>query len=165
MELIRPLQKWGTSRAAQSRYRHHRRAAVDEIYRRDETREEISNRLVWTISLDKRYEAILYSMITYILENETIFYSCDAREALELARLHWPQGFADMDLAESRSMLSELEGLGVLQRTTGYEARWQIASRQVVRLLGGVAAARDRLAEIGKSPAPAAPEPLISPGA
>jgi hypothetical protein len=135
---------------------------VDLVYGQTATREEIKNRFSWTVVLDPLYKALVYSLLYLAGDpNESINRAFTPREALEITR-GWCSGLmAEVTLKETASMLSELEGLGILQRVVSKdeEERWRVRNSQIIALMGGRTAIGDCLLEIGDQPRPAYPRP------
>lgn len=133
---------------------------VEQVFNRDETREELRKRFRATVDLDPQYRVLVFSQLQQQLEsNGTITRPFSARDALENARFWWPEGFADLDVPRTGQMLDEMVGLGVLQKQVGEELRWYVRNRQVVRLLGGADAIEAELERFLDAPPSLDPDP------
>lgn len=109
------------------------REDLREVERNPELTEDIRDRFDWTLDLDDRYKVLVYALV--LSGNPT-----DARSESEFRKLGaywWGAEFAAMDLASIRSLLEEMEGLGVLVRTdTDGSRTYQLRSPNLLRLLG-----------------------------
>jgi len=126
---------------------------VEAVYRRPEVRQFMRERFEWTVALNARYEALVYSMIYEQLDNED-GYRRDfaASEILDIVLNYWREGFVDVSLNEMKSLLVELEGLGVLIRKDN--GRYRLRNGNVVRALGSAREIQNRLQEFESKPAP-----------
>lgn len=95
--------------------------------------DDIRHRFDWTLDLDDRYKCLTYALV--LSGNPTLARSED--EFRRLGAYWWAPEFASMDLASIRSLLEEMEGLGVLVRTdSGGDRTYQLRSPNLLRLLG-----------------------------
>ncbi len=128
-------------------------AEVDEVYRKKEVRDRIGERFEWTLALDARYQALVFSMIVHQAQAGSAFGNTFAVSSLlDEARYWWPAGFVDMQTDQLRGLLDEMVGLGVLVRTS--QNAYRLRSPNVVRLLGAVDDIAARLIELGRRDPP-----------
>lgn len=126
-----------------------READVEEVYRRQETRHLIRERFEWTLALDPRYQAVVWSLIVQQEGGRDGFSQSFSTSALlSLVRGFWAQGFEGVESDQMRGLLEEMVGLGVLVRNAHGEYR--LRSPNVVRLLGSITDIYDRLDELAK---------------
>lgn len=134
------------------------RKDVEDVYRDGQVREAIRERFDWTLALDPRYQVITWTIISDQKEKEeggNIFRASYPRsELLELVSELWPQGFKNTSVSHMRSLLVELEGLGVLAQDSNQ--RYRLRSPNLVRLMGTVSDIETRLLEASEE------EPRIS---
>jgi hypothetical protein len=125
---------------------------VDGVYLA--VRDQIRERLEWTLALDPRYQAIAWSLILEQIESEEGFTEAyTPRSALELVRGFWPKGFEAVSELESRSLLEEMSGLGVLVKDI--DSRYRLKSPNLVNLIGDKDEILGRLASLSdQEPAP-----------
>ncbi len=108
---------------------------VEAVYRLPQVRDGIRDRFAWTLALDPRYEAIVWTMILDQNGNRDGYAQSYApAELLQLAREWWPKGFARVDSDQIRGLLEEMTGLGVLVRYT--HGHYRLRSPNLVRLVG-----------------------------
>ena len=125
---------------------------VESVYRDSNVREDIRKRFNWTLNLDRRYQAIAWSMIVESDQTDSFSSVFSTGQILSLVRDWWPQGFGDEDAFNNlQSLLEELCGLGVLYRDLmGF---YRLRSPNLVRLMGTAGDIGDRLLELnGKEP-------------
>lgn len=118
---------------------------VDDVYAKREVRDLIAQRFRWTINLDNRYRVIALVTALRSLDSRPgeRFRSSELHEECEY---YWPAGFARSILsrAEFFRYLSEMEGLGVLQRQ-GEE--FGLRSPSILGLLGARETIEDELVD------------------
>jgi hypothetical protein len=132
-----------------------REVDVEDVYRKQETRQLIRERFEWTLALDARYQAIVWSLIVYQEDGRDGFSrSFSTSYILSLVRGFWSQGFEEVESDQMRGLLEEMVGLGVLVRNAQDEYR--LRSPNVVRLLGSIRDIWVRLGELANKPAPVA---------
>lgn len=113
------------------------RSDVEAVYRDRKVREDIKNRFVWTLQLDRRYEAIAYSMIFDQWEEQNGFDHLYTQSELYIhARDNWPQAFDEVLSDEFAGYLEEMRGLGVLSEYEQDGKRYRLSSPNLVHLLG-----------------------------
>lgn len=126
-----------------------READVEEVYRKQETRQLIRERFEWTLALDTRYQAVVWSLIVHQAdERDGYSRSFSTGDILSRVRFFWRQGFEGMESDQMRGLLDEMVGLGVLVRNA--EGEYRLRSPNVVRLLGSVNDIWNKLAELEK---------------
>ncbi len=124
---------------------------VKEMYRSGGLREFIRDRFQLTLDLDQRYEVIAY-LIAWMCTGEDgllvegIAFAKIQSEAVEV----WPEGFDGLTAGHFRSLLDEMEGLGVLKRT-GRE-HWSLRNPNVLLLMGTQDQIEERLLRERKPP-------------
>lgn len=122
---------------------------IEDLARQPSVRQFISERFVWTVGLDPRYEGLVYSMILEQSGDRDGFRrQFTAREALELARSWWPKGFDRMMPEEAASLLRELVGLGVLVQLDS--GSFRLRNANVVRMLGSQTEILERMAQLAE---------------
>jgi hypothetical protein len=113
------------------------RGDVEAIYRNIEVRKRIAERFDWTLALDRRYQAIAWSVILDQQGKRDGFsQTYTPLELLNLARQWWPQGFEGTDIDQLRGLLDEMCGLGVLVRDS--QGHYRLRSPNLVRLIEDV---------------------------
>jgi hypothetical protein len=126
-------------------------SAVRAVYSL-ETQRDFRDRFNWTLRLDERYNAIIWSVIDDQLartSRRTAVYS--PAELLDLVRVYWPAAFSEMLNETFRGLLDELCGLGILLRVPdGYRLR----SPNVMHLMGDREEINAKLNELEHRPAP-----------
>ena len=123
---------------------------IEDLARQPSVRQFISERFVWTVGLDPRYEGLVYSMILEQSGDRDGFRRhFTVREALELARSWWPKGFDRMTTEEAASLLRELVGLGVLVKLDS--GTFRLRNANVVRMLGSQTEILERMAQLAES--------------
>jgi hypothetical protein len=128
-------------------------ADVEAVYRKAEVRGFMRERFEWTLRLDERYTAMVYAMVAAQFEDMDGYRrEFTTGEALEIAKSHWPAGFAYRQLDEAKSLLDELVGLGVLVRRDN--GKYRLRNGNVARLLGAQDEIRDKLEQLATKPAP-----------
>lgn len=104
-----------------------------EVERTPSLIEDIRDRFDWTLDLDDRYKLLIYALVL----SENPIEPRTASEFQKLGAYWWGAEFAAMDLASTRSLLEEMEGLGVLVRIDVDGSRtYQLRSPNLLRLLG-----------------------------
>jgi hypothetical protein len=125
---------------------------VRAVYARAETQRDFRDRFNWTLRLDERYSAIIWSVIDDQYEragSRAAVYS--PAELLERVRVCWPAAFGEMLHERFRGLLDELCGLGILLRVAdGYRLR----SPNVMQLIGDREEIVAKLNELEHRPAP-----------
>lgn len=111
---------------------------VEAVYRKTEVRARICERFDWTLALDRRYQAIAWTMIHDQSTSASNGYSQTyaSGEILTLVREWWPQGFEKIESDQLRGLLDEMCGLGVLVRNN--EGHYRLRSPNLVRLMEDV---------------------------
>ena len=143
-----------------------RQADVEAVYRDRLVQDSIRDRLDWTLSLDKRYQAIAWSLVVDQMQTrEGYARTYSAPEILSLVSREWPAGFAAIGSDQLRGWLDEMCGLGILVR--GVDRRYRLRSPNLVRLMGREDDILQRLVELGETQPPAVFEadshhPLLS---
>ncbi len=127
---------------------------VEDVYRLPPVLKEIRERFDWTLILDKRYQIIVWTIISDQKEmdekeSNNFGVSYLHRELLERVKGFWPQGFKDTSISQMESLLVELEGLGILMQDS--EQRYRLRSPNLVPLMGTVSDIEDRLLEASES--------------
>ena len=108
---------------------------VEAVYRFPQVRDGIRDRFAWTLALDSRYEAIVWTMVLDQNGSQDGYAQSYApAELLQLAREWWPKGFARVDSDQLRGLLEEMTGLGVLVRYA--RGHYRLRSPNLVRLVG-----------------------------
>ncbi len=111
------------------------RDKVDAVYRQQEVREGIRDRFNWTLALDMRYQAIVWSMVVDGADGVgTGWYT--SSQLKDMASGWWARGFSDTTEDEFRGILDEMRGLGVL--TGSLDQGYRLRSPNLVHLLGDV---------------------------
>jgi hypothetical protein len=123
---------------------------VQRVFRQVEDR--VRERFEWTLALDARYQCIALAIIAdQARRSKSYDRAYSATDVQNLVLSYWPAGFSDIAHIDLRSTLDEMEGLGVLVRTT--EGLYRLRSANVVRLLGSVDDIERRLLEFSDRPA------------
>lgn len=129
-------------------------ADVEAVYRDRVVQDGIRDRLDWTLDLDKRYQAIAWSLVVDQMQTrEGYARTYSAPEILSLVSREWPAGFAAIGSDQIRGWLDEMCGLGVLVR--GVDRRYRLRSPNLVRLMGREDDILRRLVELGDTQPPA----------
>ena len=127
---------------------------VEAVYRSAKVRQEIRERLDWTLALDPRYQCIAWTMIYEQKDTrDSYIRSFGTNEILQLARGHWPDGFSEVDIGTLDGLLDEMVGLGILVH--GQDGNYLLRSPNLVRLMGTEEAIEYRLLELMDKPPPA----------
>jgi hypothetical protein len=125
-----------------------RQEEIEAVYRSQQVRNTIRERLEWTLALDTHYQAIAWALIEDQARDHDGYGRAYAPSGiLQLARDWWPAGFRDTDSDQMRGWLDELCGLGVLVRNV--QGHYRLRSPNMVRLLGKETDIGDRLLELG----------------
>ncbi|HAY22928.1 MAG TPA: hypothetical protein DCY27_12365 [Desulfobacterales bacterium] len=121
---------------------------VEAVYLKDNIRREIRNRLEWTLALDKRYQAIAWTMIVeQQQERDSYARTFQVGEVLELVRkTYWPKGFSQTTSEQLKTLMDEMCALNILVRNTSGEYR--LRSPNLVRLLGTETEIESRIIEL-----------------
>ena len=110
-------------------------------------RDQIRERLELTLRLDKRYQAIAWSMILDQMESEGSYAgSYSPRALLSLSKENWPKGFDSTQTDEMRSLLDEMCGLGFLVHDE--KGHFRLRSPNLVSLMGDTDEVFGRLSEL-----------------
>ncbi len=121
---------------------------IQAVYSNRKLEHDIRDRFDWTLALDRRYQAIAWSIIEDQFEDRDSFsrpYS--SREVRELVNEYWPSGFRRISSDGLRGLLDEMCGLGVLVRADeGYRLR----SPNLVHLMGTREEMFSRLCELSE---------------
>ena len=114
------------------------RDEVESVYRKPEVRARICERFDWTLALDRRYQAIAWTMIYDQSTSASNGFSQTYApgEILILVGEWWPQGFEGIESDQLRGLLDEMCGLGVLVRNN--EGHYRLRSPNLVRLMEDV---------------------------
>ena len=127
---------------------------VEAVYRNPKVRQEIRERLDWTLALDPRYQCIAWTMIYEQKDTrDSYIRSFGTNEILQLVRGHWPAGFNEVDIGTLDGLLGEMVGLGILVQ--GQDGSYLLRSPNLVRLMGTEEAIEYRLLELMDKPPPA----------
>lgn len=120
---------------------------MESIYLKDNVRKEIKNRLEWTLALDKRYQAIAWTMIVeQQQERDSYARTFPGGELLEVVKEYWPKGFNQTKSEQIKTLLDEMCALNILVRNNSGEYR--LRSPNLVRLLGTETEIESRLIEL-----------------
>jgi len=131
--LARFYDKLGRQRKGDTAVRVITREDLREVERDRNLVEDIRNRFGWTISLDDRYAIVIYALVMSGDPTEPR----TEEDFLALANQWWPSEFSSLDVSGMRSVLDELEGLGVLVRSeTSGPRLYQLRSPNLLRLMG-----------------------------
>ncbi|MCL6447256.1 MAG: ATP-binding protein [Armatimonadetes bacterium] len=123
------------------------RSDIEAVYRMQEIREQFKERFDWTLALDKRYQAIAWTIIYDHLDKRDVFaQSYRATDILRMASEWWEQGFGQIRSDEFRGLLDEMCGLGVLWRSN--EGYYHLRSPNLVRIIGTKDHIEERLLEL-----------------
>lgn len=126
--------------------------AVRKVYGRAETQREIRDRFNWTLQLDARYNALIWTILNEELERTTAVGGVYAPAYLhERLRAWWPAAFAPMPCEQVRGLLDELCGLGILLRI---ENGYRLRSPNLMHLIGDTDEIRTKLMELEQCEAP-----------
>ena len=126
---------------------------VESVYRSDQVRKVIRERLDWTLALDPRYQCIAWTMICEQKQMQDVsVIALSVNELLRLVRYWWNEGFNEVDSGELRILLEEMVGLGILARRSDNE--FQLRSPNLVRLMGTEEVIEGRLLDLGEKPYP-----------
>ena len=111
---------------------------LQTVINRDQFRERIRERFIWTLQLDPRYEVVAYAMALELRGEENAFtHGLSIRQILYCVRDYWPEGF-DTPTREFETLLQEMCGLGVLQHLANDDGSRHFVFRNpnVISLLG-----------------------------
>lgn len=126
---------------------------VDTVYRDPEVQRGVRDRFAWTLALDRRYQAVAWSMIVdQVAVRDSYARKYHPADALSLARDWWPRGFEGLSGQEFRVLLDEMCGLNVLLRDA--DGTYLLRSPNVVRLMGSESDIESDLLELSDQPAP-----------
>lgn len=120
---------------------------VSEVYESSNLRDDIRHYFLLTLQLDTRYELIANWLAMEYLQKRMA--SAEGLPALEIragARSLWPEGFRAVTEQEFHALLIEMEGLGVLRRTSGN--CFTFRNPNVLQLMGTSAEIDERLTQI-----------------
>lgn len=111
------------------------RADVESVYRMQDLRDRFRERFDWTLALDKRYQAIAWTLILdQSGDSDSFSRTYSIAQVLQLVREIWSAGVEKLDYLQFGSLMNEMCGLGVLLRTKdGY---YRLRSPNVVRMIG-----------------------------
>ena len=127
---------------------------LQTVINRDDFRERIRERFIWTLQLDPRYEVTAYAMALELRGEDNAFTEgLTAREIFHCVREYWPEGF-ESPTKEFETLLQEMCGLGVLQHTTHTDGSRHFVFRNpnVMSLLGDDDKIEDVLAQQRSKP-------------
>ncbi|WP_426753390.1 AAA family ATPase [Myxococcus sp. Y35] len=132
-----------------------READVEAVYRRQDTRQLIRERFEWTLALDTRYQAVVWSLIAHQAEGRDGYSrTFSTGDILSQVRGFWRKGFEEVESDQMRGLLDEMVGLGVLVRNG--QGEYRLRSPNVVRLLGSINDIWNKLIELEKKEKPVA---------
>lgn len=120
---------------------------VEAIYRKEPVQDEIRKRWLWTLALDKRYQAIAWALIVDQLQNDSYDRQYSHMDIDKLAHEAWPKGFQGSGEDSLRGLLEEMVGLGVLTRD---RQRYRLLSPNLVPLMGSLDDIFKKLIELAK---------------
>ncbi|MFG1852470.1 hypothetical protein ACGFJT_11575 [Actinomadura geliboluensis] len=109
-------------------------ADVAEVWRDQNLVEGFQQRFDYTLTLDKRYKVIAYTVALHAL-GDGADEALTVRQLREECRYWWARGFENCSGDDFRSLLAECVNLGVLGVDEG---RYRLRTPHVLRLLGGV---------------------------
>lgn len=135
---------------------------VETVFRQD-LRKEIRKRFDWTLELDARYQAIVWSMIVNQLERADGYSQAyTASQIMSLASSWWAAGFEGVHGDSMSALLTELCGLNILVSETGSSGSgpYRLRSPNLVRLMGTGSDLEMKLLELGERPAAEMPADL-----
>lgn len=104
------------------------KAMVQNIYKSSKLNQKIKECFSMTLALDKRYSVIAYAMALGGDKGMSL------DELWEDLRAWWPGAFEDSDLPTIQSLMSEMEGLGLIISLGG---SWRLRTPNIVELFGG----------------------------
>ncbi|MBI4331425.1 MAG: AAA family ATPase [Chloroflexi bacterium] len=108
---------------------------VDAIARDPDLRQEIKQRFILTLALDKHYSVLVRAMVLdQISQEDGYSKTYSVGDLLELGRSWWEKGFQNVSNDELRAYTSELAGLWVLAQADN--GRYRLRSPNLARLLG-----------------------------
>ncbi|NEA22878.1 hypothetical protein, partial [Actinomadura bangladeshensis] len=110
------------------------REDVAEVWRNQNLVEGFQKRFDYTLTLDKRYKVIAYTVALHAL-GDGAGEALTVRQLREECRYWWARGFEGCSGDDFRSLLAECVNLGVLGVDGG---RYRLRTPHVLRLLGGV---------------------------
>jgi len=108
---------------------------VDDAYNNQDLRKAIRDRFMWTLQLDRRYEAIAYAIAYGSIESE--FGMVDGFSVSWIRNevlTWWYEGFRGLSSDEIQVLLEEMVGLGVLRITS--TGGFTLRSPNVLLLMG-----------------------------
>ncbi|NKZ06303.1 hypothetical protein [Actinomadura latina] len=110
------------------------REDVAEVWRDQKLVDGFQKRFDYTLTLDKRYKVIAYTVALHALDDGA-GEALTVRQLREECRYWWARGFENCSGDDFRSLLDECVNLGVLGVDDG---RYRLRTPHVLRLLGGV---------------------------
>ncbi|NVI87589.1 hypothetical protein, partial [Actinomadura sp. BRA 177] len=110
------------------------REDVAEVWRDQKLVDGFQKRFDYTLTLDKRYKVIAYTVALHALDDGADE-ALTVRQLREECRYWWARGFENCSGDDFRSLLDECVNLGVLGVDDG---RYRLRTPHVLRLLGGV---------------------------
>lgn len=126
---------------------------VEAVYLDADVRRGIRERFEWTLALDPRYQAIVWSMIEQQLQDPDDYARAyTAAEIRDRVCGWWAKGFEGCQNGAFRGILDELCGLGVLVVAEG---RYRLRGPNLVRLLGTTDEIEDHLLQLTDQSLPA----------
>ena len=108
---------------------------LDEVSQSKDLREDIRQRFIWTIQLDRRYKVIAYTIALAMITDEIPAAGIPKSDIMREARSWWPEGFERTDDRQFESLLDEMVDLGVL-RSTADSHGYLLRNRNILNLLG-----------------------------
>ena len=128
---------------------------IKSVYRDRNVRDKIRERFNWTLALDSRYQAIVWSMLLKFDEHSAALdqQALTTREILGEARYWLGSEFDKMSFDQMQSLLMELCGLGVLVRNHE-EGLYRLRSPNLIPLMGSRSDIESRLLELAERGVP-----------
>ena len=108
---------------------------LDEVSQSKDLREDIRQRFLWTIQLDRRYKVIAYTIALAMVGDEIPAEGIPKADIMREARSWWPEGFEKTNDRQFESLLDEMVDLGVL-RSAADGRGYLLRNRNILNLLG-----------------------------
>lgn len=124
---------------------------IAQVYRRANLRTQIRERFDWTLELDPRYKVTGYTLalMQEYSQGTGMGRGFKLREILSELADYWPQAFAKASKEEVSSILTEMEGLGIVLK---FGDTYRLRSPNIINLLGGTNSIIDELSSFVNKP-------------
>lgn len=116
---------------------------INHVFKKSSLAKKMRDRFDWTLDLDKRYRVIGYAIAFLEMVGDIPSEGLRIMEVLSQVKSFWPNGFHDTNIDEMTGLMLEMEGLGLLTRTSSNGYR--LKSHNVLSLLGSEKEISDEL--------------------